>query len=234
MITLSVKERGIGLAEVAENQIPFALSRALNLTANNIQSAVIAQLGDRFTLPRPVFMSRLVKIENRDRATKRKLSVIVGIQGPRAEILAQHEDGGAKLPSGRSLAVPVNVRRNKYDIITRGNRPRGFAFERQQLGTETGVEIYRGRGRSFMVRYPSGRGWIFKRVGRRGTGRWGELFTGTSVLYHLQPKVQLDARLGFKNTAEQVMRAKMNANFEIALEEAMRTAVPREWRQEKV
>ncbi|WP_434480975.1 hypothetical protein [Gemmatimonas sp.] len=109
-------------------QMPFALSVALNGTANAVQQAVRGGLGEKFTLRRRTFVERTIfRDRATDFATKTKPQATVRVN-PSSDFLAKFEKGDTKTPrDGRSIAIPtVNARRTKSDIVTTANRPRAL------------------------------------------------------------------------------------------------------------
>lgn len=59
-----------------------------------------------------------------------------------AEWLTLHETGGTKTPRGADLTIPTaDVRRNKRDIVTRGQRPRGLGAKAFRIQTSTGPAL---------------------------------------------------------------------------------------------
>lgn len=133
------------------DQMPYATERALNQTANSVQKEIRLGIKERFTLRREDFILRTVKIEKGNRATKANPQVIVGIDRTR-DVLAKFEDGGTKAPiDGSHIAIPINVRRSKTDIIPKSERPRQL-LERRNVKkfATTIVRFVRGAGRSLL------------------------------------------------------------------------------------
>jgi hypothetical protein len=202
-LLVTVRRTGPKLTDVAARQLPFATALAINRTLEEIQGAARAGIRERFTLRRPTFVERLVKINNADRARKDRLAGRVGIQGARADLLTKFEAGGTKRPAGRSIAVPIDAKRTKADIVRAGQRPRRVLED--------------PRSRAFMVRGPDGRGVIKQRVGR---GRGAQV----RVLFGLTPRAELPASLRFHETAERTARARFSTNLQGFLGYALRTA----------
>lgn len=125
----------------------FAASIGINRTMDEAQAAIRQGLGDRFTLRRRAFVERTIyRKPGEDFASKTHLIGRVRVHDER-DFLAKFERGGQKEPTrGRSaLAVPVNVRRNKADIVTRANRVAALL--------QSGKAFVRGR-------------FVFQKVGR--------------------------------------------------------------------
>lgn len=220
-IEIDTKEQERRLSALGRQQFPFAASLALNNLTKLAQGEVRAHYRKTFTLRRPDFIekqgAKIFKF-----SSKRDLSTVFGVD-PKADFLEKFEQGGTKRPTaGRlALAVPLDVKRNKRDIITRGNRPRAFGFIRGTANVRTKITRYFGRKRTFLIQYPDGRGWIFK---RKAKGRSGELFAGTSVLYTLQPSGQIAPQLEFVGIAARVAARDWVKVWDDAFAKAMRTA----------
>ncbi len=209
MINVQVDTRGADAFFAAfKGQLAFATSVALNRTAEDGQAAVRARLGGEFTLRRKTFIERTIKIENRDRATKTKPFVIVGVDAAR-NVLAKFELGGQKKPlAGKALAVPIDVKRNKSDIVTKSQRIKSLNLRKVQ-GKTGGVRI-QGDKRTFVAG-----GAVLQRMGRRGKVR---------VLYAFKASVPIQPDLRFEETVVRTVSARWRPNFEGAFAFAIRTA----------
>lgn len=197
-----------------KQQIPFALSRAINSTALDVQRAGRNRFRSVFTLRRPDWADRSMKIKQF--ATKRNPVAIIGIESPgnaqRSDILAKFETDTQKVPRGRSLAIPVgaNVKRNNKDIITKAQRPAAYNFHKQ------GNRIV-GDRRTFIIRKPDGSGLILQRKGR---GRRSQTF----ALYILAKRARLVPDLKFIPGAQSVVDTRFNQHMQREFDNAMRTA----------
>lgn len=165
IVTVDPSKHLRGLAE-DQKQIPFALSRAVNKTALDVQRAARVQNRRIFTLRRPEWADRSVKVVKF--ASKKDPRATVGIHPPgasgeaRADILAKFEDQTQKLPRGRTIAIPVSsrIKRGNTGVISKRDRPKAYNFRQQ------GKRIVGDRG-TFIVRKPDGSGTIFQRVGKK-------------------------------------------------------------------
>lgn len=208
MIEIQVDQAIAALDELGKRQIPFAISMALNRTAEDGQAAVRERLGGEFTLRRKDYIDRTIKIENRDRATKTKPFVIVGVD-PTRNVLAKFELGGAKTPvSGRALAVPIDARRNKSDIVTKSQRIRSLNL--RKVGSKAGGIRIQGDKGTFVAG-----GAVLQRVGSRGKIR---------VLYAFKDSVPLRPVLRFEDTVTRTVEKRWAPNFEGSFAFAMRTS----------
>jgi hypothetical protein len=180
-----------GMDELAKRQIPFALARALTMTAKDAQADVRADLPNRFTIRRP-FVPNSVRITP---ATKSRPEAVVGV-GQLASFMARQEQGGTKTAAGHRVAVPVKVKRSKRDLITAANLPRAV----------------RSKPRSFMLAKGSGAG-IMRRVGR---DRYP-----IEIVYWLKRGVQIKPTFGFKGTTSDSVGSHFGPNFVESLSKAM-------------
>lgn len=178
-------------------QLPFAQSTTLNGLANATQAKVQDGLPSRFNLRRAEFIRRTVyRKPGEDFATKSRLEAGVRIN-PERDFLAKFEEGGEKTSrNGGRVAVPVDVRRNKNDIVSKANRPR-------VLLTKPKVALLRDV--------------IVQRVGR---GRKA----ATRLLYVLKKSVRIPQRLGMAETARSVADTQTDAIAGAAIDKALRTA----------
>jgi hypothetical protein len=182
-VEVTVESRAVrDMLKGLESQAPFAMSLALNNTANDVQAAIRKGVQSRFTLRRPDFILNTVKIAKDERATKAKQEVTVHID-PTRNILAKFEEGGEKRPrEGTHLAIPVAIKRNKNDIIPRARYPRPL------LQSKAGLA-----GRVFATAVG-----IMKTVGRGARA-------STSVLYLFRTSVRLPAKLRLVQTSNETV-----------------------------
>ncbi len=179
-------------------QAPFALATALNGVANAAQKGIRENMADKFAFRRRNFVeSTIYRNKATDFATKSKFSATVRVH-PERDVLAKHEAGGAKTPrSGNSIAIPsAAVRRNKADVIPRGQRPAALLGKKGVF--RLGDVIYQSTGRG-------------KRKRR-------------TALYLLRRSVRIAPRLEFVKTAERTIAAQWVPIATAAIEKALQTA----------
>lgn len=218
------------------DQIPFALSQALNKTALKVQSEVREDIQESFTLRRRDWAMRTVKIGRGDFAKKNRLRAIVRMESPgggkRTDILAKFEKAHTKRPRGGSrLAIPVEVRTTKVGVTRKGQRPKSFEF------VHHGGNVWIGKKRTFMIRNPDGTGGIYQRTGPRN--KRGKRDTrdrrfrdkvvqrkdsSLRQLYRFTPTAGIDKRLHFEDTARKVVITTFHKEFAEAFKNAIRTA----------
>jgi hypothetical protein len=211
---------GLRLIADVRKQLPFAVSKAINDTLLQAQVAERERIAGAFTLRRPDFIFRTVKIEREDFAQKDKLYGIMRID-PTRDFLAKFEAGGQKTPrSGHDIAVPDQARPSKGALIPAGLRPKALSLQR------TGGRI-RGAKRTFVIETSTHPG-IYQRVGTERRGAFRRIGRGRDpnvrLLYSFKPSVRIDRRLGFAETAKRVVDQQFKANFAASFDLAMRTA----------
>lgn len=114
-----------------------------------------------------------------------------------AEIMGMQETGGTKRPrSGGRVAVPIKAKRNKRDIIPKGQRPGAL----------------RGKPKIFKVANGSGAG-IMRRIGHK---RYP-----VEILYWLKHGVTVKPAFGFKGTTSDTVSKRFGPNFVESLSQAM-------------
>lgn len=221
----------------AVKQISFAMSVALNETGNQIQRDQVERMHQIFTVRRPSFIGRPESahrsaIKRTRKATKQDPVVELAVLPPggrsRADIVARHEADTTRRPQGgRSLAIPVEARRGKRDLVPKRFRPKELDFEPHG----SSGRVFRGKERTFLIRNSRG-GTIYQRTGRRRGGRrrrrgsggvrgWN---AGTRVLFRLRGTVRLNPQLTFFPIASRRFQRSFPANFRKAFEKALATA----------
>lgn len=200
------------LGRLFRDQVPFALSQAINDVAKEAQTVQRAHQRRVFTVRRPQFVDRAVKI--RPFSTKRSPVAVLRIEPPggraRADILTKFEDQTVKRPrDGRSIAVPSKVKRTAAGIVRKAERP--SALELRGSG-----RVLRGARGTYLIRTPRG-GVIIQRSGRRGAKQ-------SRVLYYLEPEVRIRPDLDFVENITRVVGARFEDRFSARFDLAVRTA----------
>jgi len=197
------------LDNIAVKQLGYATARALNKTALDFQQAERERLRLFFTLRRPSFIElqtvkMLKEADQRNwRATKGNLSVTIG-NDPKADFMAKFEDGGEKTAiDGGDIAIPIDARTNKQDIVLASQRPRAL-FENEPDTT-------------FLIR-PGADSHLTPGIYERTPDHH------VRFMYELEPDVRIDPLLGFEETAQHVVEERWAINFSEAFEQALATA----------
>lgn len=132
------------LTNLQKKQVPFATSKALNDTANDVQRAETAQLPKKLDRPTP-FTMRAFGVK---RSTKRKLIATVFIKDIQAEYLKYQIEGGRRTTEGKGTGVPYkNKKLNVYGNIP-GRRKGLVKGKRQFIATIKGIPgVWEVRGK---------------------------------------------------------------------------------------
>ena len=219
-VTSNVRDVMRDLDDFAQNQVPFALSRAINTTLDRVQEEIREELEENFTIRRKQWARNSIKRGRGDFASKTKPQGAVRLESPgggkHSDILGKFEEGGTKRPrDGRHLAIPDQARRGKTGIVAKSARPKAFNFRPEG----TSGRLMEGDKRTFMIRNQDGTGGIYQRTGRGKR-------TGVRRLFGLTGSVRIERRLKFFHTAEHVIRTEFNEIFSEALDQAIRTGRP--------
>ena len=185
-----------GSFETMHKQIRFATAVALTKTAQQAQAASIDSIAKTFSIrnnwsqPGNKFGIR-IKPAKKDNLEAQVTTF--------ANWLKLHEEESTKLPSKKFIAIPtVNVRRNKKDIITKGNRPNAL------------------RGKNTFVIDTKNGPVIFQ---RKGKGKREKLI----ALYILKPKAHIKKQSTFYEPIGRIARANFDRNFTEAVKNAFAT-----------
>ena len=158
------------LSDAARKQLPFAVSLALNEVAGAIKSNTVSRLHKDLDRPTP-FTQRGVFIS---RASKRKLSAVVGFKDIQARYLRIQETGGVRRPKARAIVVPVAQRLNKYGNMPRNTIKRALARPDTfsgKVGNTPGVFQRKKRGGLKMLAAYEKRANYTKRMDFEGNAR---------------------------------------------------------------
>jgi hypothetical protein len=236
------------LTETKERHIPFAVSRALNLLANDAQNAEREHIQANFKVRRP-WVLQGVYISKADRATKTSWAVTIQIQGDR-DFLNRFERGDTKFPlHGKWLWLP---NRDVFgdQVISRSNplHPKNLHFEPDPKGGEM-----QGNSRTFMVHGTGKRGpLVLQRMSSSGKGvtqRIGEGFRtgpagrntssgrftngeaskhmrrgGVRMLYVLISRAKIPVRLKFVETITSTVESQWSSRLTESISYALNTA----------
>ncbi len=179
-----------GMSDADKRHVPFALARALTWTAKDAQGVVQDDLPNRYTL-RNNWVKNGIRIVP---AKKDEPQAVVGSLEP---FMKRQEEGGTKKARDHSrVAVPVNARRNKRNMIPKGQRPAAL----------------KGKPKIFMITKASGSG-ILRRVGKK---RYP-----LQLLYWLKRGVQVKPSFGFQANTSTTVKDRFGTNFVDSLSRAM-------------
>lgn len=194
-IQSNIKQAVVKLQSITDaKQLPFAIARALTVTARDVQDEVRNNLTQRFTL-RNNWVRQGIQIQ---RATKQNLESMVF---SRDAFMGLQEVGGAKSPLGNYLAVPTSlVRRTPKDMIRKADRPKS-------LGNKAEVIEFMGRK------------WLALKRSRKGRNK-----NDLRLMYLLVPRADIEPRLKLRDDGLRVSQAVFERRLQESLELALRTA----------
>lgn len=212
------------LRNLAEEQIPFAISTALNSTAFAVQKASRQRLETVFDRPTP-----LVKGATRvEKATKQNLAALVLIDPKRAVVLKTHEQGGPRgdqrlekflrgqgwLPSGWRAVPTDKMPKNSY-----GN-PRQAEVTKIINGLPRAGGVA-GKQRRYFVITPGRAHGLSPGIYRTLSRSAG---AAIAKLYHFASQAQYQARLDWLPTVEAEARRLLPEQMSRAIQRAIETA----------
>lgn len=222
----------------AQRQVPYAVSRALNTTNNQMQTAVRASLRQHFIVRRATFIDRMVKIKPEDRATKQKLKARLRIEGPegsefKGDLLIRHEEGGTR-QTAPYFFIPTEVLRFPPQAnIPQSMYPKALRLESRKdivgtLGstgriTRRGTLQLQGKRRTFILNRPNTDtplGIFQRKEGRPGRSRPHDI----ALIWYFVRTVHLKQRLQFGPTTKAVYEKEFTPNVRQAFADALRTA----------
>lgn len=183
------------LSDVAQKQLPFALSLAINDTLKDVKKNEEKRMRRVFDRPTP-FTQRGLYLR---RANKRTLSGEVGVKDIQAEYLKLQATGGTRRPKRRAIVVPVGQRLNKY-----GNMPKGALG--RALAKPTTFVASRGK----VKHLPPG---IYQRKKR-----------GVRMLAAFEDSASYEARWRMRVSARKTARARLPVYLSRRLRQAIATA----------
>lgn len=189
-----------GIEGMARSQIPFAMARALTLTAKDARDDLRRGAQRRFVL-RSKWVERGIQSRS---ASKRSLVSSVGSVD---WFMEDQETGGIRTAlKGRHRAAPLGIRKNVRQKITRAKRPSALLQKS-------------GRRRFFIRRLVSGSAKgqlaVLRRVGRQRFP--------VQVAYLLQRKTKIKPKFGMRKSVERTVGRRLSKNFGAAFGRALAT-----------
>lgn len=195
---------------VWKDQIPFAASLAVNQTAKDVQAEERTHIAGTFILRRADFIMRGVKIPKFSNKADPEIAVEVTIDD-QVDFLRKFEGGITKAPTASgSLAIPIEARASKGELVPRQLRPKQLAF--QASATSGAADQFKGKLGTFIVR---GLGIVQRLHGH---------VRGTRLLYLFRKTARTPAVLNFHEIGERIVQAKWPINFAAAFARAIRSA----------
>ncbi len=194
------------LDRITLDQLPYATAVALTRTAQNVQDVLRQRLTRQFTI-RNGWVARGIQVQAASkRDTLRRMNAVVGSLDPFME--RQELSGRKKGRTGRDVAVPLDIRRNKRDRTPPGKWPKALLRKG-------------GRKRPYFIgTIASGKYRGEQAVFRRE----GSTPYPLRVAYLLVPDVDVPARWELRRTADEIAPRAFPFQMDTALERAIQSA----------
>lgn len=196
--------------DLVNGQLDFALSKALNATAKDVQREVRASMPRKFTL-RSTWTQKGIRF---DPAKKYALRAVVGSLD---DYMERQEEGGIKMPTkSKNLAIPVNVKHTRKGRIRKRDYPSELLKAGQYQSTR------RRANRIFKIdeTTPANKRHKLK-LGIYAASAKGRNIT---LLYRLVKKAKVEERFGMEELAYRVVDKVWLQNVTDALDYALSTA----------
>lgn len=198
----NVEEVMKGLSALQREQLPFAISLAVNDTAEAVANEITRQMPEYLDRPTPftetTFQYRSGKFRGK-RATKRTLTAVIEGGAIQSKYLKFQIEGGTETPKKRAIAVPTkNATLNRYGNIP--NRKAGLIKKPTQFSAEI-----------------NGVAGIWERSQSKGVKK-------LKLIMAYEPSVQYEPRFPIYKIAEGIARNTFNRRFNVAMKKALATA----------
>jgi hypothetical protein len=203
------------------SQVPYAISVALNTTANDAQAAIRQTLNGHFTLRREAFIKQTIYRGRDDFAKKDRLVATVRVN-PARDVLAKFETDTEKRPRrSNKIAIPVFRQETPKKVIGKNDPrslPRVMALIDQQGGKEVGPfkkaqRKAKARQSFYLLTSKRGDRYVMERTGPENT----------RVLYAFRRRVPIKPVLRFRATANAEAERKWEQNVSAAINRAIET-----------
>ncbi len=204
------------MTDLAQEQVPFALSQAINDAAKVFQGAERNVITGNFEIRRP-WVLQGVYIPRFSNKHDNPMDVTIMIKEDR-DFMNKFEPGGTKTArSGGNLAIPIGARASKRAIVPDNLRPKRLNFT--QTTSKSGTTQWKGQLRTFIVTLADGRQAILQRTGPKRTD--------VQLLFVLRPSAAIPAILDFQETARGTVIDTLVQQFPIRFNAAALSARPR-------
>lgn len=198
----NVEEVMKGLSSLQREQLPFAISLAVNDTAEAVANEITRQMPEYLDRPTPftetTFQYRSGKFRGK-RSTKRTLTAVIEGGAIQSKYLKFQIEGGTETPKKRAIAVPTkNATLNRYGNIP--NRKAGLIKKPTQFSAEI-----------------NGVAGIWERSQSKGVKK-------LKLIMAYEPSVQYEPRFPIYKIAEGIARNTFNRRFNVAMKKALASA----------
>lgn len=197
------------LAATDPRQLQFAVSKALNDTAKDLQAEVQQNIPQRFTLRRQ-WIVQGIRIKPSSKA------VLEAVVYSKDEFMGRQETGEDKTPKrDRNLAIPMSgARRTKSGVIKAADLPSALGQKQIVVANRSkGTRTVRGAGGAVWKQEIKGKTYLMRRRGSK-----------VEVMYLLQPRAKIDRRLKLEEDGDRIVREMFPRRLQEAIEYATRTA----------
>lgn len=205
-----------------ESQMPFAMAGAMNASAEIGRRTLIEDTWPGHVQARdPNFLKSALTTKG-ERATKRRLRVVVYDRWGRAHLRA-HEVGGTKTPRGSAIAIPVEALAAKRTGkgMPQRLKPRALPNSFVSDGRRPNTHLKQGAIYQREGAYRA-KGTKVSRIGKKREEAAD--FRTVKLAYMLKPSVPIRATVPFHADFDRAVRRAMPIQFRIAMRRAMATA----------
>jgi hypothetical protein len=226
VVSSNIREVSQYLNDVQLKRLPFAISKALNDTAYQARAELMKQAPRKMDKPTP-FTVRGFRVKQSH--YKRDLDAVVYIAGTpgyyaesgrdggiadRTKYMTFMIDGGTRLPKGKAIPVPVNVKINKYGNM--GSRTVQSLLKRKDTfsGVPRGARWTQAHAGIWQRgEYKDGKGWASMRGKKKASS--------IKMLVAWEPRTQYNRQFPFDAIVNNVVRKRFTGNFRLSLTKAL-------------
>lgn len=216
---MSLETDARAMRDKVVKNLNFGIARGLTNTAKFAAEKMQQQLPAIFDRPTP-FTQRAIGFQS---ASKSKMEARVFVRDVQAKYLLRQEQGGVRRPmAGNPINLAVGQRLNQYGNISRGaigklrSKPNVFVSKQSGKTKHLPPGIYERVG------VKSRKGLGSKRGRKVTTGR-GKQATRLNLLIAFERQAKYAPRFRFHERVSKIAQAKVRANIEASIAEAMRT-----------
>ena len=190
-----------GMDDIARKQMPFAVSRALNDTADELVKAETMEIKRKVDRPTPFTMRTWAML----RSNKARLQSVVYAKDIQAEYLSILNTGGTRSPKGKAIPIPQHS-----SIINQyGNMPNKAIAKR--YGNKS--KYFSGVPKGGKYSTPG----LYQRMGRGGR-------SAIRLVASWEDKATYHAMLAFDSLADRLVKQRFEQHLRKRIAEAVETA----------
>lgn len=214
-IKIDAKQLQRQLSNLAQRQVPFAISQAINAVAAKVIEAQTAAISTTFDKPRAFTQKAFTQGSSfgGQFASKRNpVAIIVAKPIQEAYLVPSEFDERQSLGQGKRIRTPVNAKTNAGGNLSQGQVAKLLAQPDVFMGVVNGVNGLWQRPSP-----PRTKGGPRRSAKANTTGR-------LKLLVAFTRPVKVKTKLHFRERATQVVQRHFNAEFDRALGRALATA----------